>query len=57
MSRGYGDQEPPIYDERSDEEVFRPCKDNLDGLNDGSVRQKKRQQTNMEKAQDANLQL
>ena len=55
MSRGYGDQEPPIYDERNDEEVFSPCKDNMDGLNDGSVRQKQRQQTNMEKAQDANL--
>ena len=45
----------PIYDERNDEEVFSPCKDNMDGLNDGSVRQKQRQQTNMEKAQDANL--
>ena len=52
MTRGYGDQEQQVYDGRDNEEIFIPCKDNIDGLNDGSVRQKQRPQSHQPETQN-----
>lgn len=55
-TRGCGDQERPIYEEEEEEaEVFSPCKDSIDGMNDGSVRPKRTKPTNQRSLQDIDL--